>query len=58
MCVLFLRSPYSFNVDEDSLSTRFITVTRTFTSSIAKPSETIKDDQEGYRTSTPLFQAF
>ena len=44
-------------MDDDSSSTRFITVTRTFTSSI-KPTQTYKEEEETYRTSTPLFQAF
>eukprot|EP00094_Tigriopus_californicus_P002283 TCALIF_02204-PA protein Name:"Protein of unknown function" AED:0.24 eAED:0.28 QI:0/0.5/0.2/0.8/1/1/5/0/1468 len=49
--VATIRSPYSFNFEE-GMSTRFITVTRTFTSDI-KPSKTEEPD---YKTSSPLFQ--
>ena len=50
--VATIRSPYSFSMEE-GMSTRFITVTRTFTNSI-KPSKTQAPD---YKTnSSPLFQ--
>lgn len=51
--VATIRSPYSFSF-EDSMSTRFITVTRTFTSTV-KPSKT-RPPSSTYQTSTPIFQ--
>ena len=57
--VATIRSPYSFDLDEDGLqqSTRYITVTRTFTSSISQqitkpPVEAIKPT----KSSKPFFQ--
>ncbi len=58
--VATIRSPYSFDVDDGVSSTRYVTVTRTFTTSsspppTARPTRTGRPDL-GYKTSTPLFK--
>jgi len=54
--VATIRSPYSFEFEE-GMSTRYITVTRTFTSSAAPTRPPSFDEEEDtYKTSSPLFQ--